>query len=453
MELTLLGQGETDGDGRFRFEAPRTSSAGFLELFALAAAPGFGIGWATLNADAPQPVADLRLHAEQTARLKLVDISGRPAPGVEVGVRSISRPDNKGGWEGASLWPNPPQGLRAWPTSAKTDDQGKVAIAQLVPGYSVNLIVSDPRYARQNVDIEATSLATSKEITVALEPARIIEGRVLAADTGQPIPNAAISVRASYGVLGPMFTSKFRADDQGRFRVSPHPGDYFRMRVEPADGQPYLVDESEFEWIKGAVKKEIDIKLPAASLLKGVVIDEATKRPVAGASVRSVPEESPAREPKSASKSDGSFQLALAAGEGFLFVYGPNLNFIPKEIGSSILYARLGPETRQYAHDIVAYNIKPGDPLVPLTIALRPGKTVRGRVVGPAGETVIDAVVLSRQQLDPRNRTWLSHDFIHARDGRLELPGLDPDKAAPAYFLDADHQWGCCDRAIGQAGQ
>jgi hypothetical protein len=151
-----------------------------------------------------------------------------------------------------------------------------------------------------------------------------------------------------------------------------------------------------------------------------------------------------------ASKSDGTFQLALGAGEGYLFVYAPTLNFIPKETGSGILYARFGPETRQYAHDIVAYNIKPGEPLVPITVSLRPGKTVRGRVTGPAGETVIDAVVLSRQQLDPVNRAWLGHDFIHARDGRLELPGLDPDKPAPAYFLDADHQWGAALELSGQ---
>ena len=213
VQFAVLGQAETDADGRFHIETPRTSSTGFLELKLHAAAPGFGLGWATLNPDAQAPTAELRLHAEQTLRLKLVDISGNPAPGVEVHVQGIGRASDKGGWEGASLWPTPPQGLRAWPRSAKSDDQGKLTIAGLVPDFSVNLIVSDPRYARQNVDIEAASLATSKEITVTLEPAQIIEGRVLAADTGQPIPNAAISVKASFGALGARFTSTSRADE------------------------------------------------------------------------------------------------------------------------------------------------------------------------------------------------------------------------------------------------
>ena len=151
-QFTVLGQGETDGDGRFRFESPRTSSTGFLELYRhLRPRRDSASAGPTLNPDAPEPTAELRLHAEQTVRLKLVDISGSPAPGVEVRVQAIGRASDKGSWEGASLWPTPPQGLRAWPRSAKTDDQGKLEIAGLVPDFSVILIVSDPRYARQNV--------------------------------------------------------------------------------------------------------------------------------------------------------------------------------------------------------------------------------------------------------------------------------------------------------------
>ena len=51
----------------------------------------------------------------------------------------------------------------------------------------------DLRYARQGLSIDAAGATAGKETTLALEPARIIEGRVLAADTGQPIPNAIVS--------------------------------------------------------------------------------------------------------------------------------------------------------------------------------------------------------------------------------------------------------------------
>jgi RNA polymerase sigma factor (sigma-70 family) len=448
-ESTILSQGETDADGRFRLESPRTSSTGFLELQALAAAPGLGLGWATLNPDAREPTALLRLHAEQKVGLKLVDINGSPAPGVLVRVKAIGRASAKGEWEGASLWPTPPQGLRAWPRSAQTDNQGTLIIAGLVPEYSVELIVSDPRHARQNLHIEGASLATSKEITVTLEPARIIEGRVLAADTGQPIPNAAISVKASFGALGARFTSNSRADDQGRFKASPYSGDYFRVRVVPTAGQPYLVGEAEFAWTKGAVRKELDVKLPRAMMLEGKITDTATGRPVAGASVRSIPAKQGV-ETDVTSTHDGSFELAVPPGEGYLFILAPSLNFVPKEIGSGKLYARYGPEQRQYAHEIVAYNVKPGEELAPLAVRLQSGKTVHGRLVGPGGQTVLDAVVLTRQQLDPNNLTWLNHTFIHARDGHFELTGIDPDKGAPAYFLDADQEWGAATLLSGK---
>ena len=41
-------------------------------------------------------------------------------------------------------------------------------------------------------------------------------------------------------MFGAMVTTRFRADDQGRFRINPYAGDYFRMRAIPAEGQPYL---------------------------------------------------------------------------------------------------------------------------------------------------------------------------------------------------------------------
>ena len=47
-----------------------------------------------------------------------------------------------------------------------------------------------------------------------------------------------------------------------------------------------------------------------------------------------------------------------------------------------------------------------------------------------------------------------SHNFVHARDGRFELHGFDPEKAAPVYFLDADHEWGAAVELSGkQAGE
>ena len=46
---TLLGQGATGDDGRFHVDIPRTSSARFFDVYALAKAPGYGLSWTVLE--------------------------------------------------------------------------------------------------------------------------------------------------------------------------------------------------------------------------------------------------------------------------------------------------------------------------------------------------------------------------------------------------------------------
>src|SRR6185437_9370851 len=113
-------------------------------------------------------------------------------------------------------------------------------------------------------DLDSSKLTSSKEITRALQPARIIEGRVLAADTGQPIPNTIVSATTfveKEGVRG-YFTTKFRADDQGRFVINPIVGESYTLGAFPTGGEPYLIQQDELPWPRGAVKATHDLKLP-----------------------------------------------------------------------------------------------------------------------------------------------------------------------------------------------
>ena len=110
---------------------------------------------------------------------------------------------------------------------------------------------------------------------------------------------------------------------------------------------------------------------------------------------------------------------------------------------------------RNYAHKIIAYEVKAGDQPHAIDAVLRPGKTIKGRVVGPQGETVEHAAIITRLQIEPFNTSWRGDASfqLHARDGSFELHGLDPEKSAPVYFLDADHQWGAAVDALRQAGR
>jgi RNA polymerase sigma factor (sigma-70 family) len=455
----LLGHGATDDHGSFRLEASRTSSGAFFEVFALAASPGFGFGWVLLNADAEQPAADIRLQPEQVIRGKLVDVNGQPAVGVEVQLKDVfGMPLAANRWN--FMQTAPVEGLRAWPKPVTTDERGRFAFAGIGRGLHVSFDIRDARFARQSYEVQTDDRDGPKEVSLALHPATIIEGRTLAADTGQLIPNAVITVWASFGGTTRGTRTKFRTDDRGRFKINPSAGDYFRLHVLPPEGQPYLATQDEFAWPKGAIRKEIDLKLPRGVLIQGNVIEEGTGRPVSGASVQFFPTKESELDLGGfqaivASREDGSFRVAVPPGKGHLMVLAPTLDYLPKEIGGAMLLGGGRPGGwRFYAHDIIAYEVKASEMSHMLTAALKPGKTVRGRVVGPKGQAVNDAVILTRQQVDPTNLVWLCYSFIHAYDGRFELHGFDPENPAPVYFLDVDHQWGAAIELSGkQAGE
>ncbi len=369
-----------------------------------------------------------------------------PAADVEVFVQSMGRMTAKGTWDGVSQWssPKPPEALRTWPRPVKTDDQGRLVLSGIGRDLSVVLNVRDIRFARQDLrfDAERNPIPTGKEATIALQPATIIEGRVLAADTGKPIPDAVIAVE-SVQPRGGWVTSRFRADDQGRFQVNRYPAPRFRVRVSPSGGQPYLLSSVEFAWNKGAVKKEIEVKLPRGVVIKGKLTEEGTGRPVGGAALHFFRKARGERIPDVASNPDGSFQATVPPGEGQILALGPMLDYIPREIGSATLSG--GGRTgglRIHAHDVIAYEVKAGEAPRELVATLRPGKTVNGHVVGPDGQTIADAVIITRLDIDPRNLTWRQRSSLHVRDGRFELHGLDPENPTTVYFLDAEHQWG-----------
>ena len=254
-------------------------------------------------------------------------------------------------------------------------------------------MVRDPRFARQWLSIQTDDGDGPKQATLVLQPSTIIEGRVLAADTGQPIPDASIGVLAGRDHLGSMYTTWFRADAQGRFTANPSPGGYFRVNAYASDGQPFLARQEEFAWTKGTVKRTMDIRLPRGVLIRGKVMEEKTGRPLAGASVQFIAARRPSHvidgsQAVVASVDDGSFQIVVPPGRGHLFVYGPTADYVLEAIGSRMLNRGQPGGSRHYAHRIIPYDVKTGDHAGAITATLRPGKIIKGRVIGPQAQAV-----------------------------------------------------------------
>jgi RNA polymerase sigma factor (sigma-70 family) len=456
----VLGRGSTGDDGRFGLDASRTRAASFFEVYALAASPGFGLNWSPLNADAGEPSAEIRIRPEQVIRGTLVDVAGGPVAGVEIRVAMVRRPYRTGPIDGIRFWEVPAEGLRTWPAPVRTDNHGHFVLSGVGLDTDVFLDVRDLRYARMGLKLAADDRAGPRDVTLTLQPSTIIEGRAVAADTGQPIPRALIAVGARQGELGGGFTTRFRADDQGRFQANPTPGAYFNVIAFPPEGQPYLAAQVEFAWTKGAIRKAIDIQLPGGVLIRGKVTEDGSGSPLAGATVQFRPMRT-ARGTLSgsqsivASKEDGSFQIVVPAGKGHLLVFGPTSDYILDVIGDRMLSGGQPGGRRNYAHKIVAYEVSAGDEPHVIDATLRRGKSVRGRVVGPNGQTVQEARILSRVHIQHFNLFWRGDSpRLQARDGYFELNGLDPQNAVPVYFLDTKNQWGAAVELSGkQAGE
>ena len=456
---TLLGKGQSGGDGRFKLDSPRTASTRVFDVFVVAAAPGFGLGWAALNPDAEQPLAEIKLQPEKAVRLRLTDVTGTPAKGVEVALRSVGRSNDKGQFDGISFGTSARGGIRVWPRPVKSDDQGRITLAGIGRGALVSLGVTDLRYARQDLHVDPAKALSSGEITIALEPARIIEGRVLAADTGEPIKNAE-PVSRLYALLmnehsRGYFTAKFRADDQGRFVMNPAASDTYTLGAFVTGGEPYLIQQDEFKWTKGTVKATHDIKLKRGALIRGKVTEAGTDRPLTASSIQFIPVRGDDQvlsgwQAIVASKDDGSFQIAVPSGKGHLLVFGPTGDYVLGEIGSNRLYSDRPGGQRYHAHAIIPYEVKAGDPPIEVAAALRPGVTIKGRVEGPDGQTITDGFILTTLRIEAFNPFWRGDYQIAIRDGRFELHGLAADAFTRIYLLDPEHEWGASVEVSGK---
>ena len=306
--------------------------------------------------------------------------------------------------------------------------------------------MSDPRYPDQRFRIPTDARDGPKEVTLALRPGIVVEGRVLADDTGQPIAQA--------------FVNHVRADDQGRFSIRQPFNQVRRLLAAPPEGVPYLLGEDEFKLPKGAVQVTHDIRLARGVVIRGKVTEDKTGRPIAGASVQYLADRTPngvvdRDRAVVASRDHGSFEIVVLPGKGHLFVYGPTADYTLEVIGERMLYRNPRPGGRRhYAHKIIEYDVKPGDRPDGIVATLRPGRTVKGRVVGPDGQAVADARIIATLHFNYFHLFWRGDLGVHARDGRFELHGLDPERPTRVAFLDSGHQWGAAVELSGrQAGE
>jgi hypothetical protein len=466
MRPAPIGRTLCDGSGRFRVDAERTTSSRHQLVGAVATATGYGAGWVGIDPDADEPVAEITLRPEQVIEGRLFDVNGRPVGGVRVEVRMMGRvvpAPPVGGVRETVEGPDLPwshgRERPGWPGPAFSDDQGRFTLRGIGRGVRVGLGVDDPRFARLTTALDTDDAPGPKSVSIALEPARIIAGRVTDVETGQGIAHARLTVLSYRGSGG--FVNEFEADDQGRFRLNPLSADRYSLSADPPPGLPYLHAGTRiFPWPKGALEHHVDVAMRRGVMIRGKVVEEGTGRPVAGAQLafvgRRVTDEATGASNGSAkTASDGSFQIAVLPDPGYLVALAPSEDYVFRSMGQGPLrYGQPGGR-RFYAHAFVALDPKVGVEDAEVTVTLRRGATVQGHIVGPDGRTVASAAMISRILLPPRPGPylpWQYHDAGRVRDGRFAIHGLDPDAEVPVHFLDRDGRLGATATLSGKSG-
>jgi RNA polymerase sigma factor (sigma-70 family) len=431
-----LGRTQSDKDGGYRLTVPRPDPLMSLRsVHVVATAAGHGLAWKSLDPDAERAEAELRLSPVQRVSGRLVGLQGEGAAGVTVHVAKVTRTAEKGErWDNSAL--SPPTDL---PLSAATDAEGNFVLGGFGPGLKLELEIRDPRYERKDEWLVDTGDKKKCEnLHLVLGAGRCVEGRVVYEDTGKPVPNARLMF------ANPIVYAK--ADEQGRFKVALYgPSDDgngpvrdIGVHVFPHPGEPYLSTFAGIDFPRGVVHREVEVKLPRGVLVRGKVTEAGSGKPVAGAYVT----HGGLRETYAVSGPDGSFQLGVPAGTGYLLVTHPSGEFIPQILGSlggggnnpAGGSAEKPAGDRCYFHAVLTLDVKKDEDGKEVNVTLRRGVTIQGRLVGPDEKPVAHAVLFVSAPYRPRNENTMHP--VDVWNSRFELRGLDPERTYRLLFLD-----------------
>jgi protocatechuate 3,4-dioxygenase beta subunit len=177
----------SDGDGRFRFDH---LPAGQFDL--VANADGFSertIGGIAIG-DRPADLGEIALLRGATLEGTIVDRRGRAIDGAIVAVH----PPSVAGITGDAALKFAAEEAR----EARVSSDGRFVVDSLTPGATFDVTARAPGFVTQT--IARVEVPASDPLRIVLETAARVSGRVVT-DTGEPVPNATVSVRPADAAL------------------------------------------------------------------------------------------------------------------------------------------------------------------------------------------------------------------------------------------------------------
>ena len=467
---TVNGQARSDASGQFQIDAAHTSSARHDLAGVVAFAPGHGVGVFEFDPDAQPTAIEIKLEPEQPIRGRFFDLQGRPVAGVAIKLDGIVLDPREMPHANPLRFRTTAESeIPAWPKPATSDADGRFTLHGLGRGLWVKLVVDDPRFASQMLTLGTEGAVgpprsappsamirllgnpDATPLTIALQPARTLTGRVTYADTGKPALNALIQATG--------YSSATKTDAEGRFRAKLATGDDLVVTAYPPEGEPYLPRFKPFNWPKGAIEHSLDLVLPRGVMIRGRVTEASSGEPIAGAVLRFQPYETLSQSPNAsapaATNDDGSFQLAIEPAPGYLGIQGPSDDFVLQEIGDRMVREGKPGGDRYYAHAFFFLDEKSSRVPRDINITLRRGSTVKVRVIGPDGRPVPGALIFSRVILASRFGAW---KIWNAHPRQRSLRPLRVARAGRRHrsaglFSRSRAQGGCDGQPLWQVGR
>ena len=448
----VLGETQTEANGRFSlaadFDPNRYNHLDGLNVILLVKAPGMGM-LAHMVKVGTTDIA-LRLPPEVVIRGRLLTPGGIPAAGVRVTLDGFHDEMTDAGGMSVGLTPSDDLIPSYWLKPRTTDADGRFTFHGLPQGTYAQFDFWHPDYAVDEVTVDTNPQGVIKaanndffkalEITPVksmfthtLEPARPVQGRVTDKQTGKPFGGLLIQMTPMRRHGGTAFY--VRTDSDGHYRVSGHAAEHYWTTVYPPADSGYLAaQDKNRSWPAGAKFLEKDFALDKGRIVRGLVIDADTRRPIAGAAVGYQPRGS---NPNNRDEyhlsntvltdSKGRFAITTLQGQGTVAVQTPDGTYM--QVPARPLISAQGVASIDVPND--------GEPK-PVEITVRKGAVLKARVIDPDGKAVPD-VAASCEGIAP---VVLIHAWEPSIKGVFRLPGVDPAKTYRVFFIQPDRQLG-----------
>jgi len=456
---SILATVETNERGEFsfrdvkgHFRREREIDRPYWYVTVTAAGQGMALSRPTTEKDYENLAVVLQPAAIVKGRV--VDDQNKPVAGASISAVTIEALGRRPERQGQDLH------LGAWRPTVRTDADGRFQMDDLPKDRRIGLRIESDLFADEfayaaTTEVPQPDLPREKflgvgadelvkwasrpvhagDFTVTLQPGWELTGSVTNADSGDPIPEARVSV-SHWNYDRPSMT-----DAEGRFRISGIEFATMTLSVQAPSDSDYVNRWRILQLQPDVRRPHVEVSLPRGVVVTGTVLSERTGRGVARVGVRDdtpfpVPTDTGAdvfAAPRAArTRTDGRFRILLPPGKRPLRLFGPVAGFdLPEEHVSRSSKTPIPPEALQ------TVDVPVDSPVPEIRFSIGKGIVIVGLVTDPEGKPVDGAEV---RVVDDFARTIDLEKSQTDRQGKFRITGIPAKTGLRMVVIHTERQ-------------